>query len=481
MPEIDAATLLRTIGKAGLLTPTQIQESRDELGDGIHDSEAMLRHFERKGALTSYQIDKLQKGDVDGFFLGGYRIQYKIASGTFGRVFRADDVTNGRIVAIKVLRRRWSEDAQVNELFDREAKLGMTLRHPNIVEILNVGRDPNTGQHYLVMEFVEGGNLRDVLAIRKKFEPADALPILEDIANALHYAYMRGITHRDLKLSNVLLSSQGSAKLVDFGLAQIYATQKATFRDEDGLLIQRTVDYAGLEKLTGVETGDTRSDIYFLGCIAYEIMTGRPPAELTRDRHQRMRKDRYLNVPPIRPEEINGPISVIRLVESSMALDPKHRPQTPTQLLEVIRQVRAELDPNAAQQGAAGRGLAPTVFVVEKNERLQDAMRDRLKEAGYRVLIASSPERAIERFSQQPYPALIVDAGSTQEEGIQAFKRILFLARERNSPCQGILILNEDQADYANMFDPYEQASILVRPLNMKGLLDKLRGLIAPT
>src|SRR5262249_15370890 len=156
--------------------------------------EPLLRMLERKRYLTSYQSSKLLKGDVDGYFLGGYRILYKIASGTFGRVFRAEDTQTGRVVAIKVLRRRWTDNPHHVELFEREGRVGLSLQHPNIVEILTVNRDPATGQYYIVMDFVEGGNLRDILAMRenKKLEPAEALRYIEDAASGLAHAYSKG-------------------------------------------------------------------------------------------------------------------------------------------------------------------------------------------------------------------------------------------------------------------------------------------------
>src|SRR5207302_1988283 len=148
---------------------------------------------------------------------------YKIASGSFGRVYRADDPRSGRIVAVKVLRRKHSEKKHVIDLFEREGRVGMSLRHPNIVEILAVNRDQASRQYFIVMEFVEGGNLRDFLGIRKKIEPAEGLRILEDVTAGLNYALSQGLTHRDMKLTNVLISSQGIAKLVDFGLAGVYS------------------------------------------------------------------------------------------------------------------------------------------------------------------------------------------------------------------------------------------------------------------
>ena len=149
------------------------------------------------------------------------------------------------------------------------------------------------------MEFVEGGNLRDFLSIRKKLNAAEALKLIEDAVSGIAHAYSRGVTHRDLKLTNVLISTQGTAKLVDFGLAGIFS-RKGLELDAGGEKVDRTVDYAGLEKRTGVRPGDVRSDIYFLGCILYEMLTARSPLLMTRDPRVRMSPQRFDNVPAMR-------------------------------------------------------------------------------------------------------------------------------------------------------------------------------------
>jgi serine/threonine protein kinase len=200
MAKLDAAAVAQLATRLRLVSDEQIRECWDELPAGTHTLEQLLRALERKGYLTSWQSSKLLKGETDGFFIGGYKILYKIASGSFGRVFRAEDPHSRSTVAIKILRRRWSEDPHKIELFDREGRVGLTLNHPNIVKILAVSKDVKTGQHYIVMEFVEGGNLRDFLAIRKKLEPLEALRFLEESSSGLAYAFSRGLTHRDMKL-----------------------------------------------------------------------------------------------------------------------------------------------------------------------------------------------------------------------------------------------------------------------------------------
>jgi eukaryotic-like serine/threonine-protein kinase len=448
--------------KVGLLTREQLAEIKDEIG-GTPDLTTMLRAMERKGLLTPYQSGKLLKGDDDGYLLGGYRLLYKISSGSFGRVFRAEDPRAGRVVALKVLRRRHSEIQQRIDLFIREGRVGQTLKHPNIVEVLAMSHDKGTNQYYIVMEFVEGGNLREILQIRKKLSVAESLSILEDAVNGLAYAYARGVTHRDIKLTNLLISSQGGAKLVDFGLAQFFAALEKDAKDTEK--VDRTVDYAGLERATNVKTGDVRSDIFFLGCVFYEMVTGRSPLPMSRDKNARMSQRRFEDVPPLPRGEVEAPASVFLLAETMMALEPHRRYQTPSQLLDAVRAARRDVEGKSAVPAAGGAApVSRSLFVVEGDERLQDAVRDKFKGMGYRVLISSDPQRALDRFRQQPYDALIVDMETAGEDGRMVFENVVDEAERKQFKCAGVLILGEGQAEWAGVIRQRPNMKVLVRP-----------------
>jgi tRNA A-37 threonylcarbamoyl transferase component Bud32 len=442
MPDFDASIAGQDLLRIGLIKEAQLQEAWEQIGGKGTDAERLLLFLERKGHLTPWQTSKFMKGDREGFILGGFRILYKIQSGSFGRVFRGQEETTGRVVAVKVLRRRWSDDQQRIDLFQREARVGMSMHHPNIVEILAMNRDKHSGQYYIVMEFVEGWNLREMLATRKKLQPLEAIRIVEDAANGLAYAYSLGITHRDMKLTNILVSSSNEAKLVDFGLAKIFSAMAGS--DEDR--VERTVDYAGLERATNVPPGDIRSDIYFLGAVLYEVLAGRPPLDMTRDRHARMAARRFDNVTPLTRADVEAPPSLFRLVETMMEHNPAHRYQTPAQLLDAVRSVRRELEGQAAGKHQGG---PRAVFVVESDVRLQDHIRDKFKAMGYRVFIAADPARAYDRFRQVPYDGLVVDARTTGEEGLHYFERITAEADRQGITCGGILMLSEEQADWA--------------------------------
>jgi eukaryotic-like serine/threonine-protein kinase len=469
----DAAAIAQLARRLDLVTDDQLLDAWTELGTRTGPPEPLLRALERKGHLTPWQASKLLKGDTDGYILGGYRLLYRIAAGSFGRVYRADNLRTGEVVAIKVLRRRWAEDQRKIELFEREGKVGLQMQHPNIVRILAVNRDPSTGQYYIVMEFVEGGNLRDFLGIRKKLEAKEALRLLEETANGLAHALGLGLTHRDMKPTNILISATKTAKLVDFGLAELAGGAR-----ELGGEIDRTVDYAGLEKATNVKAGDPRSDIYFLGCTFHEMVTGRPLLTVTREARARMFRRRFEVAGQLRRDDPDLPPPIFSLLSRMVAFEPVDRFQSYDQLIDAIQQVKGEVE-GGKRASASGPG-AKTVFVVEQNPKFQDAFREKLKARGYRVLISIHPTQAVSRFQQQPYDALIVDCVAAEREGLDAYEKVLREAEMKRVDCAGILLLSKDQAHWAEGLAGLPKSAALIMPVNMKQIVQTL-GEFAPT
>lgn len=487
---LDASGIGQLAVKMGLVPDETVRECLYELDDKKAPAEDMLRLMERKGYLTPWQANKLRKGDTDGYFLGGYRLLYKIASGSFGRVYRGDDPRTGQVVAVKVLRNKWTMDKQKVDLFIREGRLGMAVRHPNIVSVLAVSQDSKTGQFFLVMEFVEGGNLRDLINIRKKLDIDEALRIMEDCAAGLLGAYQKNLTHRDIKPTNILISTQKEVKLVDFGLAEITQgggsvhLQRQSERDED-VAVDRTVDYAGLEKATGVKPGDVRSDIYFLGTVLYEMVTGVPLMPVTKDRNARMAARRYQDVEDTLAKtgpELGLPTALQKLIARMVAYDPKERFQTPADLLEAVRLCRAELGASAVLEVRSRTPAGPkTLFVVETSEKLKDTIREKFKANGYRVLISIDPAMALRRFQEHPYHALVVDARTVGEDGVDAYNRVLRHADTQGLDVGAVLILGENQANLVRQAREHRRGVVLVdRPdsrVTMKQLIEAVYDL----
>lgn len=479
---LDASGIGQLALKLGLVSESQVQESLYELDDKKAPAESMVRLMERKGYLTPWQGRKMLKGDIDGYVLGGYRLLYKIASGSFGRVYRGDDPRTGQTVAVKVLRNKWTMDKQKVDLFTREGKLGITIRHQNIVSVLNVGQDSKTGQHFLVMEFVEGGNLRDLINIRKRLDIDEALRIMEDCAAGLQGAWMKNLTHRDIKPTNILISAQGEVKLVDFGLAEITQggsvhLQRQAERDED-VAVDRTVDYAGLEKATNQKPGDVRSDIYFLGTVLYEMVTGLPLMPVTKDRQARMAARRYQDVEDTLAKagpDLGLPTALQKLLAKMVAYEPKSRYQTPTELLEGVRMCRAELGGKATMEARSRTAAGPkTLMVVETSEKLKDVFREKFKAHGFRVLLTIDPAVAQKRFHDQPYHALIVDARTLGEDAMVAYNRVLRDADSAGLDVGAILIVGEDQRSIARQAREHRNGAVLTAPVTMKQLIEKV-------
>ena len=230
MAEIKTAEqLAQRALDVNVIDDAQLQSVWSELGSTNAPLGAFQQALLRRGLLTQYQLERLMRGDIrTGFFYGDYKVLYCVGAGTFARVFRAVHRTSGKVYAVKVLRSSLSNPKGTHpksghslkpyiELFRREGEVGMKLKHPNIVEIHEVYSHGLT--HYIVMDFVEGRNLREFYRARRRFDPLEAAHIMSGVMAGLNYALQQGITHRDLKMSNVLVSSEGEAKLVDFGLA----------------------------------------------------------------------------------------------------------------------------------------------------------------------------------------------------------------------------------------------------------------------
>src|SRR5579871_2122607 len=444
MANTEAEDLGKTAVRLGIVTDMQLAEVLDELSP-LASRDELVDMLVRKGILSGFQADKLRKGDTDGYFLGGYRLLYKIASGSFGRVYRADDPRTGAAVAVKVLRRRWTEDANKINLFEREGKVGMRLTHPNIVQILGVSCDRASNQFYIVMEFVEGGNLRDLLSVRKKLTVQEAIRILEETTAGLADAFAHGLTHRDIKPTNILISSQsGIAKLVDFGLTELTSNVGYSVVEDENINVDRTVDYAGLEKATNVKPGDPRTDIFFLGTVFYEMISGESALPPTRDRRVRMRKQRFEEIKPLDKHQIDAPISVFQLVDRMLALDPQLHFQTPAQLHEAVRAIKAQLDGGPAVNALTPQGVR-TVFVVERKEKFQEIFREKLRGLGFRVLVSIDANRALARFQQQPFNALLLDVGTVGPESLDALENIRRAAVKMHVTLPMIILLSDEQ------------------------------------
>jgi serine/threonine protein kinase len=204
-----------------------------------------------------------------------YRLQEPIGRGGMATIYRGNDMRMDRVVAIKVLREVYSTDQKFVTRFQREAKAASSLQHPNIVQVYDYGQ--SEGNYFIVMELVEGTNLRRYLRSRGVLAIDRAVIITHDIALGLGAAHRRQIVHRDVKPQNILVGRDGSIKLTDFGIASLYKDSNAERLTTAGMTLG-TVQYYAPEQAQG-EIVNPAADVYALGIVMYEMLTGRPPFE----------------------------------------------------------------------------------------------------------------------------------------------------------------------------------------------------------
>ncbi len=477
--------LCRMLVRMHLVPQHQIDICLGEVGRKNCQTDDVLRWLEHKGILTSYQAGRIAKNEIDGLVLGQYKLMYRNASGSFARVYRACDLRTGKMVGLKVLRQRWSEDPKAVAEFHREAELGQSLKHENIVPIFEVGQ--SNGQHYFAMEFVEGGNLRDFINIRKKLSPREATKCILDMTEGLNYAFAHGSTHRDLKMTNILMSSQGVAKLVDFGLAGVAEDQR-----DDGESAQRALEYATLEKNTGAPRNDPRSDLYFLGAIYYELLTGIPPLPRSKDRLERSQYSRYLQVRAVRALEPALPRSVANIVDRMMQLNPIQRYQSPAEALRDLKAAHAEFqdapaaapddaEPDAPRPpGAAGANEALyTIMCIEDRHKQQDVLRQYFSKHGFRVLVLSDLQRGLLRLKSSPPDCMVIMGDSLGEAAIKGYSDAQEI--RGNSRVSVVLVLAEEQSARKASLPETDSTRVLVQPVTLRELRKVVKRTLGET
>ena len=448
-----------------LLTPSELSSCRAEMPSAT-DVDDYLQLLERKQFLTTFQVGRIRKGETDGLVLGGCKLLYKNASGSFARVYRVARISDGKMLGMKVLRERWAMDSSSVQLFRHEGQVGRRLTHPNIVPIYDVG---NEGKfHFISMEFVEGGNLRDFITIRKQLEPVEALRYALDISRGLDYALSQGITHRDMKTTNVLMSSQGVAKLIDFGLA----ADDAFFNRPGAPDLAQALEYSTLEKGTGAPTNDPRSDLFFLGTILYELITGKPPYPRTRDREERKRFSRYRDVRPISAVMSTLDWRVASVIDRLLQINPGQRYQSAAELGDEVINVLAHLghnQPIVETKRSTDRSSTKTILCVENRPKRQDILREYFSKHGYRLLLMGDIDRAMNRIANDPPNGLILFGDVVGDRVVDDFKRSLKMTA--GSGVVSILVLSGEQAalkDHLNGLDARGQ--VLMQPIRLRDL-----------
>jgi eukaryotic-like serine/threonine-protein kinase len=302
--------------------------------------------------------------------LGGrYELDGVIGRGGMAEVYRARDLRLDRVVAIKTLRSDLARDPTFQARFRREAQSAASLNHPSVIAVYDTGED--TMDHnpvpYIVMEYVEGRTLRDVLRDEHRVAADRALQMTDGILRALDYSHRGGIVHRDIKPANVMLTNSGEVKVMDFGIARALADSAATMTATAQVI--GTAQYLSPEQARG-ERVDARSDIYSTGCVLYELITGRPPFQGDSPvaiAYQHVREE------PVPPSQLDPSIPQYAnaIVMKALTKDPNYRYQSASEM-------RADI-----QRASQGMPVAaPTMAMNAGTQIMQSGQRTQMMRGG---------------------------------------------------------------------------------------------------
>ncbi|VTR97639.1 serine/threonine-protein kinase [Tuwongella immobilis] len=370
---------------------------RNEAGD-TEEVDPFRKYLIQQKILTDYQAALLSRGHTEGFFLNDYCLLDRVGKGRMAGVYRAVHAT-GQIVAIKVLPPSKSRDPNLFARFQREAKFATQLNHPNIVRAYQLGEAD--GLHYIVMEYLEGETLQDVLDRRKRLPVGEAVRIVYQVLQGLQQVHERGIIHRDLKPSNLMLipnpqvptptadtTLNCTVKILDIGLGRQIFDENAA-NDENPLttegVILGTPDYLAPEQARNASAVDIRADIYSLGGVLFHLLTGQPPFPDTNIMSQMLRHA----TEPLRPlsDFINPvPDGLQQVLNWMMAKDPNQRYPTPERAAQALQiflmsspgaspmsAMPSTLYTQALQSGQHTGGVSPAVRMAAIGGPLGDA------------------------------------------------------------------------------------------------------------
>lgn len=337
----------RLVVEQGLATDEEVQLALNQARSHEDVSQrSLVQVLVDSEFVTKRQIARLRQiieAERSGQQIPGYKVLAKLGAGAMASVYKARQLSLDRIVAIKVLPKKFSDNPQFIERFYAEGRAAAQLNHPNIVQAYDVGR---AGEyHYFVMECVEGRTVYDDITKHKRYSEAEALDIVVQIAEALHHAHAKGLIHRDVKPKNLMITQEGVAKLADMGLARAISDKEAA-EAEAGKAFG-TPYYISPEQIRGERDIGPQTDIYSLGATLYHMVTGNVPFD---GKNPSSVMHKHLKADLVPPDHVNPKLSagISEVIEMMMAKKPAKRYRTAKDLLVDLKAVRAGESPPIA-------------------------------------------------------------------------------------------------------------------------------------
>jgi tRNA A-37 threonylcarbamoyl transferase component Bud32 len=361
----STASLVDALRQYRLLEPAQVEEVAHAFGARFLAPRALAGELIRRGWLTPFQANQLLQGRGHELLLGSYVLLERLGEGGMGQVFKARHRNLKRLVALKVIHNKRLDNPEAVRRFQREVRAAAALSHPNVVLAYDADHIGDT--HLLVMEYVEGIDLARFVRKSGPLPVAQACALIGQVALGLQHAHERGLVHRDVKPSNLLLTANGaSVKILDMGLA--LRSEPPAGGEASGTMtregeVMGTLDFLSPEQARESHTVDIRSDLYSLGCTFYYLLSGRVPfpGGTLMDKLLRHKFDEPRPVEELRPEV---PPAVAAVVRKLMAKKPEDRFQTPAEVAAALTTcpgAASGTSPTAAGTGqAVGGGPAGT-------------------------------------------------------------------------------------------------------------------------
>ena len=334
---------------------------------------------------------------------GRYRLEGRLGFGGMSTVHLAIDLRLERQVAVKLLAEHLADDPTFVSRFQREAQAAARLVHPNIVQVFDSGQDESTGQYFIVMEYIEGHSCAEILRDDGWVEVEEAISIIDQACEGLHYAHRHGVVHRDVKPGNLLRAREGEVKLADFGIAK--ATEQSSITQVGSVL--GTAAYLAPEQARGEEAGP-RADLYALGVVTYQLISGRLPYEATSLTELALKQQQEAPamldtlVAAVRPELADA-------VAIALALDPRDRYESAREMGRALSDGANGIAPARHDDGGRAAPATQATSVLSK-DRGPNAPRGAERAAATAETV--TPRRPRPRSAPAPGPCRLAGAHS---------------------------------------------------------------------
>jgi eukaryotic-like serine/threonine-protein kinase len=337
-PPTTAVEFVAILKKSNLVKPDRLEaivKGWQETNQQPEDANKFATKLIQEGVITTFHATNLLKGRYKGFVLGKYRVLQPLGSGGMGTVYLCEHMTIGHRVAIKVLPGKENTDPVSIERFFREARAAAQLNHPNIVRAHDIDRSEN--YFYLIMDYVEGVGLNDLVQQLGPLDPIRAAHYIAQAAVGLQYIHEMGLIHRDVKPGNLLLDRMGTIRILDLGLARIQGDDTAKITEKfDNKTILGTADYIAPEQAIESFSVDRRCDIYSLGATFYFLLAGRAPFQGV-SAIRKLLHHQTQDPPPILQFSPRVPKEMVEIVDKMMRKDREKRVQHAIEVADALQ------------------------------------------------------------------------------------------------------------------------------------------------